>query len=142
MSTRPSGLVPCNNTGVAILHVMNADGSALHPVSVNFVNEFDPAVLPAQAAGEVSRICAELVFGYNAHPSWADEAHKGCFLASELEFYEETMPGIAALAVDVLDADICSLLYVGATRALQRLVVLAERDVARQLRRKVAGPPD
>ena len=44
--------------------------------------------------------------------------------------------------VDVLDADICSLLYVGATRALQRLVVLAERDVARQLRRKVAGPPD
>ncbi len=24
----------------------------------------------AQAAGEVSRICAELVFGYNAHPCW------------------------------------------------------------------------
>jgi alkylation response protein AidB-like acyl-CoA dehydrogenase len=59
----------------------------------------------AQAAGEVSRICGELVFGYNAHPSWADEAHKACFLASELEFYEETMPGITALAVDVLEAD-------------------------------------
>ena len=59
----------------------------------------------AQAAGEVSRICGELVFGYNQHPAWADEAHKGCFLASELEEYEETMPGITAFAVDVLAAD-------------------------------------
>jgi alkylation response protein AidB-like acyl-CoA dehydrogenase len=54
----------------------------------------------AQASGEASRICAELVFGYNQHPSWADEMHKGCFLASELEEYEETMPGITAMAVD------------------------------------------
>ena len=46
LSTRPSGLVPCNNTGVAILHVMNADGSDVHAISVNNVNEFDPAVLP------------------------------------------------------------------------------------------------
>lgn len=46
LSTRPSGLVPCNNTGVAILHVMDADGSNLHPISVNNVNEFDPTVLP------------------------------------------------------------------------------------------------
>lgn len=46
LSTRPSGLVPCNNTGVAILHVMNADGSDIHTISVNNVNEFDPVVLP------------------------------------------------------------------------------------------------
>jgi hypothetical protein len=46
LSTRPSGLVPCANSGVAILHVMNPDGTDMHPISVNNVNEFDPAVLP------------------------------------------------------------------------------------------------
>ena len=46
LSTRPSGLVPCANEGVSILHVMNADGSDLHAISVNNVNEFDPSVLP------------------------------------------------------------------------------------------------
>jgi len=59
----------------------------------------------AQAAGEVNRICAELVFGYNHHPAWDEEGHANCFLASELEEYEETMPGISAFAMDVLAAD-------------------------------------
>jgi alkylation response protein AidB-like acyl-CoA dehydrogenase len=59
----------------------------------------------AQAAGEVNRICAELVFGYNRHPAWDEEGHTNCFLASELEEYEETMPGISAFAVDVLSAN-------------------------------------
>jgi alkylation response protein AidB-like acyl-CoA dehydrogenase len=59
----------------------------------------------AQAAGEVSRICAELVFGYNCHPSWDEEEHRNCFLAGELEEFEETMPGISAMALDVLAAD-------------------------------------
>ncbi len=45
LSTRPAGLVPCNNSGVSILHVMNGDGSDIHPISVNSENEFDPAVL-------------------------------------------------------------------------------------------------
>ena len=35
----------------------------------------------AQAAGEVSRICAELVFGYNRHPAWDDAGTSGCFPA-------------------------------------------------------------
>lgn len=45
-STRYSGLVPCANNGVAILHVMSADGSDIHTISVNNVTEFDPCVLP------------------------------------------------------------------------------------------------
>jgi hypothetical protein len=59
----------------------------------------------AQAAGEVSRICGELVFGYNRHPAWEEEEHRNCFLAGELEELEETMPGISAMALDVLAAD-------------------------------------
>jgi alkylation response protein AidB-like acyl-CoA dehydrogenase len=59
----------------------------------------------ARAAGEISRICAELVFGYNCHPAWDEQEHRNCFLASELEEYEETMPGISAMAFDVLASD-------------------------------------
>jgi alkylation response protein AidB-like acyl-CoA dehydrogenase len=59
----------------------------------------------AQAAGEVSRICAELVFGYNAHPSWDEQQHRNCFTTAELEELEESMPGISAMAVDVISID-------------------------------------
>jgi alkylation response protein AidB-like acyl-CoA dehydrogenase len=62
-------------------------------------------VQAAQAAGEASRICAELVFGYYSHPSWDEKEHRSCFLACELDAYEETMPGITAMAVDVIAAD-------------------------------------
>ena len=44
-STRPAGRVPCFNSEVDVLHVMNADGSDIRCLSVNNVNEFDPAVL-------------------------------------------------------------------------------------------------
>ena len=59
----------------------------------------------AMAAGEAARICAELVFGYNQHPSWDEEEHRSCFLASEIDELEETMPGIGAVALDVLGSD-------------------------------------
>ncbi|MBN2475962.1 MAG: PD40 domain-containing protein [Pirellulales bacterium] len=45
-STRPRALVPCFNSGVDTLHVMNADGSDIHSISYNNVTEFDPAVMP------------------------------------------------------------------------------------------------
>ena len=63
-------------------------------------------VQSARAAGEVSRICAELVFGYNEHPSWNDQTCAACcFSSDELDELEETMPGIAAMAVDVVKLD-------------------------------------
>jgi len=44
---RHNGLVPCNNTGVAILHIMNDDGTDTVPISVNSETEFDPSLMPA-----------------------------------------------------------------------------------------------
>jgi hypothetical protein len=59
-------------------------------------------VQAARASGEVSRICAELVFGYNRHPAWDAEGYKACFQSDELDEYEGIMPGIAAFATDVI----------------------------------------
>ena len=61
-------------------------------------------VQAAQAAGEMSRICAELVFGYNEHPAWDRRGCSTCFSADELDELEETMPGIAAIAIDVVSS--------------------------------------
>ena len=70
--------------------------------TVNFLGDLCH-VQSARAAGEVSRICAELVFGYNEHPSWSDSrCTTCCFSADEVDELEETMPGIAAMAVDVI----------------------------------------
>jgi len=44
-STRPKALVPCFNSGVDTLHVMNADGSDIHSISYNNVTEFDPSIM-------------------------------------------------------------------------------------------------
>jgi alkylation response protein AidB-like acyl-CoA dehydrogenase len=64
-------------------------------------------VQAARAAGEVGRICADLVFGYNRHPTW--EADGGsCFQGEGLDAMEGLIPGIAASArslADVVEAD-------------------------------------
>ncbi|MGA7523429.1 MAG: acyl-CoA dehydrogenase family protein [Acidobacteriaceae bacterium] len=62
-------------------------------------------VQSARAAGEVGRICAELVYGYNRHPQWDDPDHRGCFLGEELDAWESYVPGITACAIDVIQAD-------------------------------------
>jgi len=44
-SNRYSSLIPCANEGSDILHVMNADGTDIHAISVNVETEFDPTVM-------------------------------------------------------------------------------------------------
>jgi alkylation response protein AidB-like acyl-CoA dehydrogenase len=61
----------------------------------------------ARAAGEVGRICAELVHGYNRHPAWTQESCNACYLTEDLDELEGVMPGIASSArayTDVTEA--------------------------------------
>ena len=61
----------------------------------------------ARAAGEVGKICAELVYGYNRHPSW-DRDSCACYSAEELESLESVVPGITPGASgigDVIEPD-------------------------------------
>jgi alkylation response protein AidB-like acyl-CoA dehydrogenase len=48
----------------------------------------------ARAAGEVGRVCAELVFGFQRHPAWDEASCQSCYCASELESLEGVIPGI------------------------------------------------
>ena len=63
-------------------------------------------VQAARAAGEVGRICAELVHGYNWHPTWG----AGCEAcpSDSVDALESLMPGFAACARglgDVVESD-------------------------------------
>jgi alkylation response protein AidB-like acyl-CoA dehydrogenase len=58
-------------------------------------------VQAARAAGEVARICTELVFGYQRHPQWQD--CRACFHAEHVAHLEETMPGIEGFAMAIGD---------------------------------------
>ena len=55
-------------------------------------------VQSARAAGEVGRVCAGLVFGYNRHPAWDTEGCATCYQADDLEAMESLIPGISGLA--------------------------------------------
>ena len=61
-----------------------------------FVNFFTDLchVQSARAAGEVGRICAELVYGFNRHPAWDEASCNACYSADELESLEGIIPGI------------------------------------------------
>jgi alkylation response protein AidB-like acyl-CoA dehydrogenase len=54
----------------------------------------------ARGAGEVGRICAELVYGYQRHPAWDDAACVNCYDESDLEMLEGVMPGIEGATRD------------------------------------------
>jgi alkylation response protein AidB-like acyl-CoA dehydrogenase len=74
------------------------------PGTVRFLSDLCH-VQSAKAAGEVNRICAELIFGYKKHPSWNDAGCNQCFSVDELAEFEQTMPGITSMVIDVLKAD-------------------------------------
>jgi alkylation response protein AidB-like acyl-CoA dehydrogenase len=62
-------------------------------------------VQAARAAGEVGRVCATLVFGYNRHPTWDGPGCDNCHNSSDLAVLEATMPGFASIARDVTGED-------------------------------------
>jgi alkylation response protein AidB-like acyl-CoA dehydrogenase len=75
-----------------------------------FVNFFTDLchVQSARAAGEVGRICAELVYGYTRHPAWDEASCNACYSAEELESLEGIIPGIdgsARTCSDVTEAN-------------------------------------
>jgi hypothetical protein len=67
------------------------------PGTVNFLTDLCH-VQSARAAGEVRRICAELVHGYNRHPAWDQASCDACYGSDDLDLLEGTMPGIASAA--------------------------------------------
>jgi alkylation response protein AidB-like acyl-CoA dehydrogenase len=71
------------------------------PGLVNFLTDLCH-VQSARASGEVARICAELVFGYNRHPAWDEQGTRGCWHEDELDSLEGIMPGINSYGLDVV----------------------------------------
>ena len=57
----------------------------------------------ASAAGEVGKICSQLVYGYNRHPAWDDDSCGGCYRSDELEVLEGLIPGISGTAGSYTD---------------------------------------
>jgi alkylation response protein AidB-like acyl-CoA dehydrogenase len=55
-------------------------------------------VQAARAAGEVARICAELIHGYQRHPAWDETSCHACYHAQELDALEGLIPGIGSSA--------------------------------------------
>ena len=75
--------------------------------TVNFLTDLCH-IHSARAAGEVGRICAELVHGYNEHPAWTEQSCRACYGAEELDMLEGIIPGIASGArgcSDVMETD-------------------------------------
>jgi alkylation response protein AidB-like acyl-CoA dehydrogenase len=91
------------------LEEKGAANPALAESLPGFVNFFTDLchVQSARAAGEVGRICAELVYGYNRHPAWDEASCNSCYSAEELESLEGIIPGIdgsARACADVTEA--------------------------------------
>ncbi len=82
------------------LEARGGSGTDLHETAPGFVRFFTDLchVQSAHAAGEVGRITAELVYGYNRHPSWDDVCAVGCCTAQEVDDLDTLIPGYGATA--------------------------------------------
>jgi hypothetical protein len=92
------------------LEARAGEATDLRDTAPGFVRFFTELchVQSAHAAGEVGRITAELVYGYNRHPSWDDPCAAGCCSAQEVDDLDSLIPGYAATApsyVDVIAVD-------------------------------------
>jgi alkylation response protein AidB-like acyl-CoA dehydrogenase len=74
------------------------------PGLVNFLSDLCH-VQSARASGEVARITAELVFGYNRHPAWDEPGMRACWRQDELDELEALIPGINSYGLDVISSD-------------------------------------
>ena len=90
-----------------VLELEAKGGDNVDPSTLSFFTDLCH-VQSARAAGEVGRICAELIFGYNRHPAWDDQGCASCYHSEELEAMEGLIPGIASMArgyTDVIESD-------------------------------------
>jgi alkylation response protein AidB-like acyl-CoA dehydrogenase len=62
-------------------------------------------VQAARAAGEVGRICSELVNGYNRHPAWDEDGRRACWSATDAEALDGIVAGLAGCGMDAVDPD-------------------------------------
>ena len=59
-------------------------------------------VQAARAAGEVGRICAEMLYGYERHPAWECDAKGNCSASILSDALDEAMPGYSMIAADLI----------------------------------------
>jgi len=82
------------------LDAKGRDNPTLAGALDGFVNFFTDLCLvhTARAAGEVGRICAELVYGYNRHPAWECDSTGNCNKAIVADMLDQAMPGYSMFA--------------------------------------------
>lgn len=100
----------CQILDLLELESKGAENPALSENLPGFLNFFTDLchVQAARAAGEVGRVCSELVFGYSAHPEWEKEVKNTVFQSAELDGMEQTISGISGCArcfSDVIEED-------------------------------------
>lgn len=93
----------CQILDVLELAAKGRDQAHLADALDGYVNFFTDLchVHTARAAGEVGRVCAELVYGYDRHPAWTCDARGNCTVAIVADTLEAAMPGYSIMAESI-----------------------------------------